>query len=55
MDYISKNNLLNEKQFGFRPNHSTCMALIELVDKIFNAVERNETPVGIFFRFVKSL
>ena len=23
MDYINKNNLLNEKQFGFRPNHST--------------------------------
>ena len=23
MDYIDNNNLLNEKQFGFRPNHST--------------------------------
>ena len=34
MDYINKNDLLNEKQFGFRPNHSTYMAVTELVDKI---------------------
>ena len=35
------------KQFGFRPNHSTYMAIIKLVGKIVNAVERNETTVGI--------
>ena len=48
MDYINKNNLLNEKQFGFRPNHSTYMAAIELIDKIANAVERIEPTLGIF-------
>lgn len=39
MNYIDKNNILNDKQFGFRSNHSTYMAIIELVEKITNAVE----------------
>ena len=54
MDYINKNNLLNEKQLGFRPNHSTYMAVIELVDKIENAVERNEPTLGIFLDLSKA-
>ena len=45
MDYINKNNLLNEKQFGFRPNHSTYMAVIELVD---------EPTLGIFLDLSKA-
>ena len=55
MDYINKNNLLNEKQFGFRPYHSTYMAVIELVDKkIANAVERNEPTLGVFLDLSKA-
>ena len=54
MDYINNNNLLNEKQFGFRPNHSTYMAVIELVDKIANPVERNESTLGIFLDLSKA-
>ena len=48
IDYINKNNILNKKQFGFRPKHSTYMAIIEVVDKIVHAVEKNESTVGIF-------
>ena len=55
MDYIVKNDILNNKQFGFRSNHSTSMAIIELVDKVISAVERNERTLGIFLQFVKSM
>ena len=48
MDYIDKHFILNEKQFGFRTNQSTYMAIIELVDKVVSAVERNESSLGIF-------
>ena len=48
MNYIDKNKVLNEKQFGFRSNHSTYMTNVELVNKVTSAVERNESTLGIF-------
>ena len=54
MDYIDKNKILNDKQFGFRSNHSTYMAIIELVDKVTNAVEKNESTLGIFLDLSKA-
>ena len=55
MDYIDKNSILNEKQFGFRRNHSTYMAIVELVDKVVSAVERNESTLGIFLDLSKAV
>ena len=54
IDYINKNNLLNEKQFGFTPKHSTYIDVIELVDKIANAVESNEPTRGTFLDLSKA-
>ena len=49
--------MVNDKQFGFRPtpNHSTYMAIIQLVDKAADAVEQNETTMGIFLDLAKAL
>ena len=54
MNYIDKNDILNEKQFGFKSNHSTYMAVIELVYKVTSAVERNESTLGIFLDLSKA-
>ena len=47
VNYINNQDILNDKQYGFRPKHSTYRAIAQLVDKIANAVEKNETTIGI--------
>ena len=53
-DYIDTIGILNDKQFGFRPKHSTYMAIAQLVDKINTAVEKHETTIGFFFDLSKA-
>ena len=40
INYINDQEILNDKQYGFRPKHSTYMTFAQLVDKITNAVEK---------------
>ena len=53
-EFIENNNILNAKQFGFRAHHSTYMAIMQLVDKINNAVEKNETTIGVYLDLSKA-
>ena len=41
-------------QFGFRKNHSTSLALIDLYEKISLALDRNEHAVGVFLDLSKA-
>ena len=53
-DYINENKLLYKYQFGFQKGKSTNMALILLVDKITEALERGEVVLGVFLDFSKA-
>ena len=54
LSYLQSNNVLCDNQFGFRKNHSTYMALIELYDKVSLAIDNNEFSIGIFIDLSKA-
>ena len=53
-EFIENNKILNAKQFGFRVHHSTSMAIMQVVDKINDAVEKNETTIGVYLDLSKA-
>ena len=52
-DYLTANCILYNK-FGFRQNYSTILALIVVVDDIYNHLESNEYVVGIYLDLQKA-
>ena len=54
LNYLNDFHILCENQYGFRKNHSTTHALIDLYDKILSALDRKEHAVGVFFDLSKA-
>jgi len=53
-NFIEKYNILYEFQFGFRQGHSTEHALVEIVDKMKQAIDNNELTCGLFLDLSKA-
>ena len=54
LSFINKYKLLYSYQFGFRAEHSPNLAMIFLVDKISNALEKGDYVLGLFLDFSKA-
>ena len=54
IDYIERHNILYDKQYGFRKNHSTEMAIIELTNKLTDAIDEGKLTAGIFLDLSKA-
>ena len=52
--FVTTNNLLNPNQYGFRKKHSTDLAVVELYDKITNAMAQKQHVIGIFMDLSKA-
>ena len=52
--FTNKHKLLYDYQFGFRENSSTAIALITVIDKITESLERGDYAFGIFVDFSKA-
>ena len=53
-EYLKMQNILCSNQFGFREKHSSYMALVTLVDRLSEALEKGETVIGLFLDFSKA-
>ena len=47
-------NILYPYQYGFRPGHSTSMSLVNIQDKITQAIDKKEYSIGIFLDLTKA-
>ena len=52
--FLDTYKLLYELQFGFRADHSTCAALIMLIDKITSELEKGNFVLGVFLDYSKA-
>ena len=51
---MNENEILNDKQFGFRPGHSTEHAILELIDQVSNAFGNKNFVLGAFIDLSKA-
>ena len=54
VNHLELNNVLYEYQFGFRPNHSTCLALIDVIDNIYEQLDARFKVCGIYLDVQKA-
>lgn len=53
-DYFNKYHLFYGSQYGFRPDHSTELAVLEVVDQIMTQMDKNKTPINIYLDLSKA-
>ena len=52
--YFTDNNLFYNSQYGFRSLHSTELASLELIDRVFQYLDRGKLPLSIFLDLSKA-
>ena len=53
-NYFVSNNLFFNSQYGYRKHHSTEHAALELVDRIYTALDNSQLPIAIFIDLSKA-
>ena len=51
MSFLETQKILYHKQFGFRKQHFTYMAIMILLDKLTHSIENEEIVVGVYLDF----
>ena len=53
INFLNKFNILSNNQYGFRKNHSTAYALIQLYDKLSDAIDQGIITLSLFIEISK--
>ena len=53
-EYFYRNYLLTQHQYGFRKNHSTEFAAMELIDRVANLLELGKIPFNLYIDLSKA-
>ena len=53
-EYFERNDLLTQHQYGFRKNHSTEFAAMELSDRVANLLELGKIPFNLYIDLSKA-
>ena len=51
---MNENEILNDKQFGFRAGHSTEYAILELINQVSNAFDNKNFVLRVFIDLSKA-
>ena len=54
LNFIQKNGILFQNQFGFRINYSTDHAVLTIIDKIQTGIDARDYTCGIFLDLSKA-
>ena len=46
--FVENHNILNNSQYGFRQDHSTSLAIIDLIEDITFASNKRKSTIGVF-------
>ena len=54
LEFINANNIIYEKQFGFRQGHAISHAIMTLVEKVTKALDTGKIVVGVYLDIRKA-
>ena len=53
--YFIENDLLYSSQYGFRKDHSTEFAVLEIIDRIILDLDKGETPINVYLDLIQCI
>lgn len=54
LDFLNNCNILCNEQYGFRPEHSAELALVDAIDNLYFNLDNSKTCIGVFLDLSKA-